>query len=155
LAQDLGIEEHAKFIGTTSDVPELLNQSRLLVHASDTEGCPNAVMEAMACGRPVVATEAGDIHLLVEDGKTGFVIRRGDERTFGQKVLRLLSDDDLFHRMSVAARAKAERNFRLERLVSETLDVYRAAGWKDYTTHISLSGPMHNAINPNQRIPKI
>jgi len=131
MTRELGIQEHAKFIGATSNVPELLKQSRLLVHASETEGCPNAVMEAMACGRPVVAMEAGDIPLLVEDGKTGFVIRQGDEETFGKRVVRLLSDDDLCHRMGLAARAKAEREFGLERLVSETIDSYNDAGCKD------------------------
>jgi len=145
MTQDLDMQEYAKFIGTTSDVPELLKQSCLLVHASETEGCPNAVMEAMACGRPVVAMEAGDIPLLVEDGKTGFVIRQGDVETFGNRVVRLLSDDDLCHRMGLAARIKAEREFGLDRLVSETLAAYMAAGWKDHTTHTSLSSTKDNA----------
>jgi glycosyltransferase involved in cell wall biosynthesis len=131
MTRDVGIQEYAKFIGTTSDVPELLKQSRLLVHASETEGCPNVIIEAMACGRPVVAMAAGDIPLLVEDGKTGFVIRQGDEETFAKSVVRLLSDDNLCHRMGLAARAKAEREFGLDRLASETLDAYKAAGWKD------------------------
>jgi glycosyltransferase involved in cell wall biosynthesis len=135
MARDLGIQEHAEFIGATSDVPELLKNSRLLVHSSDTEGCPNSVMEAMACGRPVVAMEAGDIPFLVEDGKTGFVIRRGDEETFGQRLLRLLSDDELCRHMGLAARAKAEREFGLGRLVAETLAAYEDAGWKDRNNH--------------------
>jgi glycosyltransferase involved in cell wall biosynthesis len=125
------MQEYTKFIGTTSEVTELLKQSRLLVHASETEGSPNVVLEAMACGRPVVAMETGDIPLLVEDGKTGFVIHRGDEETFVQRVSELLSDDELCRRMGLAARAKAEQEWGLERLVSETLCVYRAAGWKD------------------------
>jgi glycosyltransferase involved in cell wall biosynthesis len=129
LARDLGIEKYAKFIGPTSDVPELLNQSRFLVHASETEGCPNAVIEAMACGRPVVVMQAGD--MLVEDGKTGFVIRQGDENTFARRVMQLLSDEELCRRMGLAARKKVEREFGLDRLVAETLAVYRAAGWKD------------------------
>jgi glycosyltransferase involved in cell wall biosynthesis len=133
-SRELGLGGHAEFIGATSDVPELLKQSRLLVHASDSEGCPNAVIEAMACGRPVVAMETGDIPLLVEDGKTGFVIRPGHEETFGQRVMQLLSDEALCRRMGLAAREKAEREFGLERLVAETLDVYRAAGWKDRQT---------------------
>jgi glycosyltransferase involved in cell wall biosynthesis len=130
MAQDLGVQGDAKFIGATYDVPELFKQSRLLVHASETEGCPNVVVEAMACGRPVVAMEAGDIPLLVEDGKTGFVIRQGDEETFGQRVMQLLSDVELCRRMGLAARAKAEREFGLGRLVAETLAAYRAAGWQ-------------------------
>ena len=142
MARDLGIQEHAEFIGATSDVPKLLKQSRLLVHASETEGCPNAVMEAMACCRPVVAMEAGDIPLLVEDGKTGFVIRRGDEETFGQRVVHLLASDELSRQMGLAARAKAEREFGLGRLVAETLAGYQDAGWKEGNTHPPLRAPL-------------
>jgi glycosyltransferase involved in cell wall biosynthesis len=129
-AQDLGISQCVEFIGPTLDVPGLLEKSRFLVHTSDTEGCPNVVMEAMASGRAVVAMEAGDIRFLVEDGKTGFVVRCGDETAFAERVLQLLSDDELCRRMGLAARAKAEREFGLGLLVSETLNAYRAAGWK-------------------------
>jgi glycosyltransferase involved in cell wall biosynthesis len=108
-----------------------LKGAKFLVHTSESEGCPNVVMEAMACGLPVIAMEAGDIPYLVEEGKTGFVVRQNDEKTFAERVLQLLADEDLCFRMGMAARAKAERDFRLERLVSETLAVYRAAGWTD------------------------
>jgi glycosyltransferase involved in cell wall biosynthesis len=130
-AQDLGISEYVEFIGATLDIPGLLEKSRFLVHTSDTEGCPNAVMEAMACGRPVVAMDAGDIPFLIEDGRCGFVIRRGDEITFAERVFQLLVDDELCRRMGLAARAKAEKEFGLRSLVDETLNAYRAAGWRD------------------------
>jgi len=130
-AHDLGISSWVEFMGTTHDVPGLLEESRLLVHTSDTEGCPNVVMEAMACGRPVVATDVGDIPWLIDDGKNGFVVPRGDEAAFAERVVRLLCDEDLCHRMGLAARRKAEQEFGLGRLVRETLAAYRAAGWKD------------------------
>ena len=135
-AQDLGISECVEFIGTTLDVPALLENARFLVHTSDTEGCPNAVMEAMACGRAVVAMDAGDIPFLVEDGKSGFVVPRGDETVFAERVSQLLADDELCRRMGLAARAKAEQHFGLERLVSETIAGYQAAGWKDRGTQV-------------------
>lgn len=130
-AHDLGIWPWVQFMGTTHDVPGLLEQSRFLVHTSDTEGCPNVVMEAMACGRPVVATDVGDIPWLIDDGKNGFVVPRGDEAAFADRVVRLLSDQDLCHRMGLAARTKAEQEFGLDRVVSETLAAYRAAGWAE------------------------
>ena len=88
-------------------------------------------MEAMACGRAVVAMDAGDIPSLVEDGKTGFVVRRGDDAKLVGSHGALITDRDLCRRMGEAGRAKAEREFGLDRLVSETLAAYRAAGWKD------------------------
>jgi glycosyltransferase involved in cell wall biosynthesis len=115
-------------------MPKFLRGAKFLVHTSESEGCPNAVMEAMACGLPVVAMEAGDIPYLVEEGKTGFVVRQGDETTFVERIFQLVKDHELCFRMGLAARAQAERNFRLERLVSETLAVYKAAGWKDTST---------------------
>jgi glycosyltransferase involved in cell wall biosynthesis len=130
-AQDIGISEYVEFVGATLDVPMLLEGSRFLVHTSDAEGSPNVVIEAMACGRAVVAMDVGDIPFLVEDGKTGFVVRRGDETAFAERVLRLLSDDDLCRRLGLAARAKAEREFGLDRLLLETLGAYKCAGWKN------------------------
>jgi glycosyltransferase involved in cell wall biosynthesis len=131
LARDLGISKAVDLLGATHNVQKFLKGAKFLVHTSESEGCPNVVMEAMACGLPVIAMEAGDIPYLVEEGKTGFVVRQNDEMTFAERVLQLLADEDLCFRMGMAARAKAERDFRLERLVSETLAVYRTAGWND------------------------
>jgi glycosyltransferase involved in cell wall biosynthesis len=131
LAIRLGIERQIQFLGQRKNIPELLAGSTLLLHTADDEGCPNVVMEAMACGRAVVAMDAGDIPLLVDNGKSGFVVPRGDEKTFADRVLQLLSDDDLCIQMGLAGRAKAEREFPLERLLSETLESYRNMGWQD------------------------
>ena len=130
-AQDLGISECVEFVGSILDVPKVLAQSRFLVHTSDAEGCPNSVMEAMACGRAVVAMDVGDIPFLVEHGTTGFVVPRGNEAAFADYILRLLADDALCSRLGKAARVKAEREFELERLVAETFNAYKTAGWSD------------------------
>jgi glycosyltransferase involved in cell wall biosynthesis len=118
-------------IGYTENISGLLANARFLVHTSDSEGCPNVVMEAMACGRAVVATDAGDVPCLIEDGKTGFVVPRGDEAALLARIITLMTDHDLCRRMGEAGRVKAERQFGLDRLVSETLAAYRAMGWKD------------------------
>jgi glycosyltransferase involved in cell wall biosynthesis len=131
LAGDLGISKCVKFLGAVHDIPTFLSKAKFLVHTSESEGCPNAVMEAMACGLPVVAMEAGDIPYLVEDGKTGFVIPQGDEAKFVDRASKLFADDDLCLRMGIAARDRAQRDFTLERLVLDTLTVYRSAGWRE------------------------
>jgi glycosyltransferase involved in cell wall biosynthesis len=130
-AQDFGVTDHVEFIGHVDDIPGLLSDATFVVHTSDIEGCPNVVMEAMACGRAVVATDVGDVSSLIEDGKTGFLVRCGDEAALVKRMAKLIIDRDLCHRMGQAGRVKAERDFRLERLVEETLTAYRSAGWRN------------------------
>ena len=130
-AQDLGIADRVELMGYSANISGVLANATFLVHTSDNEGYPNVVMEAMACGRAVVATDAGDVPSLVDDGKTGFIVPRGDEATLLARMVTLITDYDLCLRMGEAGRAKAERQFGLDRLVSETLTAYRAMGWKD------------------------
>jgi len=130
-ARKLGIADRVKFAGEVKDVPGLLSRSTLLAHTSDTEGRPNVVMEAMACGRAVVAMEAGDIAALVEDGKTGFVVRRGDNGQLADRLATLATKRKLCVTMGEASRQKAEKEFGLGQLVDGTLAAYRAAGWQD------------------------
>jgi glycosyltransferase involved in cell wall biosynthesis len=129
--EGLGIEDRVEFLGYSDDIPGLLANATFLVHTSDSEGCPNVVMEAMACGRPVVATDAGDVPSLIQDGQTGFVVPRGDDATLAIRIATLITDRELCRRMGEAGLAKAKREFGVDRLVSETFVAYHAAGWKD------------------------
>jgi len=88
-------------------------------------------MEAMAAGLPVVAMGSGDVPRVVEHGVTGFVVDRGDDASFINYLEKLLTTPSLQQEMGVAGRLKAQREFGLERLVSETLTAYRTAGWQD------------------------
>ncbi len=130
-ARDLGLAGCVDFVGHSENIPKILAEAIFLVHTSEKEGCPNAVMEAMACGRAVVATDVGDVSSLVEDGKTGFVVRAGDDGALANRMAQLITDRDLCRRMGEAGSRKAEREFGLDRLVSETLAAYELAGWTD------------------------
>jgi glycosyltransferase involved in cell wall biosynthesis len=130
-ASELNVIDRVQFAPHSDDIPSLLAGAAFLVHTADNEGCPNAVMEAMACGRAVVATEVGDVPRLVDDGVTGFLVRPGDGALLAERMAALASDQDLRSRMGEAARRKAERDFGLDRLVRETLASYRKAGWKE------------------------
>jgi len=131
LAADLGVSHAIEILGAVQDIPEVLKGAKFLVHTSESEGCPNAVMEAMAAGRAVVATDVGDIPYLVEDGETGFVVRRDDDEALVSRIVTLLTDPDLCRQMGKNARARAEQEFELASFVRRTLDAYRTAGWKD------------------------
>jgi glycosyltransferase involved in cell wall biosynthesis len=129
-AASCGIKERVEFLGQRQDVPEMLAQSTLLAHTADREGCPNVVMEAMACGKPVVAMDAGDIPELVDHGRTGYVVRRGDQTEFVAKMSELIEKPKRCQELGRAGRIKAEREFSLERMTEEMLTAYRAAGWR-------------------------
>jgi glycosyltransferase involved in cell wall biosynthesis len=130
LAYNLGVADMVRFLGQRSDIADLIARARVIVHTSDSEGTPNAVMEAMASGRPVVATDAGDVDRLIQDRVTGFVIRRDDQEGLLARVIEIVADDSLAVQLGRAARDYAQKEFGLSRLVERTFDVYRAAGWK-------------------------
>jgi glycosyltransferase involved in cell wall biosynthesis len=130
-AQDLGLGDRVKFMGRIDNIPKFFSDATFVVHTSDSEGCPNVIMEAQACGRAVIATDVGDVPRLVEDGKTGFVVQCGDEGTLVERMVRLITNYDLCRSMGEAGRAKAEREFGIDRVVAETLLAYRMAGWQD------------------------
>ena len=127
----LGLARYVEFLGYRDDIPSILADATFVVHTSDSEGCPNVVMEAMACGRGVVATDVGDIPYLIEEGKTGFIVPQEDEAMLAKRMATLIADRDLCCVMGRAGRIKAEREFSLDRLVAETFALYRTAGLRD------------------------
>jgi len=129
LIRDLSLNDVVQLPGFVTDVTALLRNGALLVHTSESEGCPNAIMEAMACALPVVAVDSGDIPGLVEEGRTGFIVPGDDERILVARIKQLIENPHLRITMGRQARRKAEREFSLDRLIKETLDVYRRAGW--------------------------
>jgi len=131
LIQQLDLEQSVTLLGRRLDIPDLLSESDIFVMASDSEGTPNAVMEAMAAGLPVVATDVGDVSRLVADGINGFVVpchEQGHD-PMASALAKLLTDPGLRARMGAAGRARAESEFGLDRLAERVLRAYRQAGW--------------------------
>jgi glycosyltransferase involved in cell wall biosynthesis len=132
LADESGLAGEVELLGYVPDVSSLLSKTTILAHTSDTEGCPNSVMEAMACGRAVVATAVGDVPRIVEDGKTGFVVAPTDSGALVSSLERLIRNPEECRQMGELGRAKAEQEFGLQRLAAETLDAYHEAGWRKH-----------------------
>jgi glycosyltransferase involved in cell wall biosynthesis len=107
------------------DIPDVLAASDIFVLPSRWEGLPLAIIEAMMAGLPVVATRVGGVPELVEDGVTGFLVPPGDPKALAAALERLASNAGLRRRMGAAGRAKALREFRLERMLSETARLYQ------------------------------
>lgn len=125
-----GLSDRVKLLGYRSDIPELLATAHFLAHTSDSEGSPNVVAEAMAGGRPVIATNTGDVGVLVEDGRTGFLVPRDDEEALIDRMRTLLTQPGVCIQMGKAACSKAEQELGLDQLLNETLRVYRSLGWR-------------------------
>lgn len=98
----------------------------LYLHPARADTFPNTVLEALACGTPVVASAAGGIPEQVVEGKTGFLVPVGDARAMAERVLDLLADDGLRVRMGRQAAEDAAWRFGLERMAEEYLAFYRA-----------------------------
>jgi glycosyltransferase involved in cell wall biosynthesis len=100
------------------DLPGYLNQLRLLVLPSYTEGLPNIMLEAMACGTPVLATPVGAIPDVIRDGKTGFIMENNSPECIAENVARALASPDL-EEIAEAGRRFVEENFTFEKVVGK------------------------------------
>ena len=105
-------------------VANLLRQSRLLCLPSHKEGTPNCVMEALACGLPVVATRVGGIPDIVEHEKTGLLINKGDIEGLAAALVTLLRDPCRCARMGQAAHAFARVHLDARKTVSRLVELY-------------------------------
>lgn len=115
------------FLGDVLRVGDLLQSASALILCSDVEGLPNSILEAHFSGCPVVATAVGGVPELVVNGVTGLLASRGDVETLAAHVATIFSDPELGHRMGSAAREHVLGHFSLDRMVEQTLSVYRDA----------------------------
>ncbi|HVJ27690.1 MAG TPA: glycosyltransferase family 4 protein [Vicinamibacterales bacterium] len=125
LIKHLNLEKHVILAGFRPDVLSMHKAFDIFVMSSITEGLGTSLLDAMACGRPIVATTAGGMPEVVQDGKTGILVPPRDDRALADGIIRLLKDPALRERMGTAGLALAEARFSAERMVADTLRVYR------------------------------
>jgi glycosyltransferase involved in cell wall biosynthesis len=105
-------------------VADLLAAADAYVMTSTWEGFPNALLEAMCAGRPVVSTAASGAAELVRDGENGFIVPVGDEAAMCERLIALLADEPLRSRMGAAARCDVQDRFTVEAAIRRHEAVY-------------------------------
>lgn len=126
LIGELGLGRHVAFTGFRSDVPRLLRAMDVVVLATHFEGFGLALLEAMAHGRPVVATAVDAIPEFVVDDETGLLHRHGDDVHLADQVASLLADPTRAMRLGEAGRQLVKTRFTTERFATSVRDLYRA-----------------------------
>lgn len=111
--------------GFRDDMPQTLNRAAVVCMPSYREGAPRGLIEAAACGLPIVTADVPGCREVVRHGVNGLLVPVRDAEATAAAIGRLLADDELRRRMGEASRALAVELYSVERFVAETLDVYR------------------------------
>jgi glycosyltransferase involved in cell wall biosynthesis len=123
-AKKLNLNGRLQFTGQRSDVPQIMREIDISVQPSLSESFSNSLLESMANGLPVVATNVGGNPEIVTDGENGLMVPAADAAALSRAIAQLLESPDLAHRLGQAAREKVAREYSLECLLRRTEDLY-------------------------------
>jgi glycosyltransferase involved in cell wall biosynthesis len=125
LTRNLGVEELVNFQGFVEDPIPTIKGFDLATCVSNDEGIPNSLLEAMACGRPVISTDVGAIGEFLVNEENGLLIPAGDLDALCNAIERLMDDRSLYDRLAQAGRKTIEQNFNLANSANQYARVYR------------------------------
>jgi glycosyltransferase involved in cell wall biosynthesis len=123
-ARELGIADRVVFTGWRRDLPRIYADTDILVVSSNNEGTTVSAIEAMAAGRPVIATQVGGLPDLIDHGKTGLLVPPGDRDGLATAMLSLLREPETACRMGQSARAMVQERSTVERLITDIEKLY-------------------------------
>ena len=132
LAAQLGLADRVEFSGHRDDVAQLLPDLDIFVLTSLSEGMSNTVLEAMAAGLPVLASDVGGNRELIESERTGVLFQSGDEGALAAQLARLLGSAELRARLGNAAALRARSEFSMEAMLARYASLYRRVGRRSH-----------------------
>ena len=125
-SEELGVSDQVHFLGPREDIPEVLGSVDAFVLASDFEGNPLAVMEAMAAGLPVAITRVGGVPEILESGVEGIVVASGDVRSLAEAMVILVENPSMRLRMGTAGAERARKFFDVPTMVCAYTRIYES-----------------------------
>lgn len=123
-ARHLGIRERTYFTGWWRDIPAAMSDLDVVALTSTNEGTPVSLIEALACGRPVVATDVGGVRFVIEDDGMGSVVAAGDAEAVAHAIRSFLDSPLKSDALRARARARVRERFHKDRLVADIDAVY-------------------------------
>jgi glycosyltransferase involved in cell wall biosynthesis len=124
LAGELGVDDRVRFLGHRNDIPQLLAACDVMALPSSFEGLPVSVLEAMASGTAVVASNIGGVDEIVRDNVTGLLVEPGDALALAAAIRRLVDDPAEAARLAEAARTHVAREFSAATMARRVAAVY-------------------------------
>lgn len=131
--KELNIEENVKFLGFVSEEEKYSYYKSVdvcIVPSVDYDYAPVVLPEEMACEKPIVASNVGGIPFMVEDGKTGLLVKPGNVEELAEKIIMLLQNENMREKMGKAGNEKI-KNFTWDKIAQQTVEVYKGV-IKDY-----------------------
>ena len=119
-----GLNNHIKFLGVRKDIADLLSASDIFVLSSDWEGLPLTVIEAMAAGKPVVATAVGGVPELIKDNVNGFLVQPKDPDSLAQALIKMAGDREASREMGAMGRKMAREKFDIRIMAKAYENLY-------------------------------
>ena len=124
LRKSLNLEKQVRFLGASTQVPQLLAITDVFALPSRSEGFSNALLEAMVCGVAPVATSVGGNPEVLEDGTNGFLVPSDDAPAVADRIVKLLADPELRRRLGTAARCRILERFTIQAMVNRVASAY-------------------------------
>jgi glycosyltransferase involved in cell wall biosynthesis len=121
---ELGINNRVIFTGFRQDMPEMYSIMDIFVLSSVYEGCSRVILETMASGKPIVATNSGGTPEIVKDGVNGFLIEPENPKELADKIAFLINNITTAKKMGETGRKTIEENFSIEKNVHQIEKIY-------------------------------
>jgi glycosyltransferase involved in cell wall biosynthesis len=125
LIDHLGLRPHVRLVGFQADVPSFLHALDVFAFPSRSEGFGQVAIEAMAAGKPVVASRIPPLTEIIVDGETGLLAEPRNPEAFARAIIRLLTDPDLARRMGAQGQKRVMELFDASVMEERTLALYR------------------------------